>query len=33
MNLFNAFKLAMDELKRGEKENSAYHRIWKDRMN
>ena len=31
--LFNAFKLAMDELKRGEKENPAYHRIWKDRMN
>ena len=30
--LINAFKLAMDELKRGEKANPAYHRIWKDRM-
>lgn len=31
--LMNAFKLAIDELKRGEKENPAYHRIWKERMN
>ncbi|MEO9572209.1 MAG: hypothetical protein ABJH82_00430 [Polaribacter sp.] len=31
--LMQAFKLAMDELKRGEKENPAYYRIWKDRMN
>lgn len=31
--LMNAFKLAMDELKRGEKENPAYHRLWEERMN
>ena len=31
-DLINAFKLAMDELKRGEKANPAYHRIWEDRM-
>ena len=31
-DLINAFKLAMDELKRGEKENPAYHRIWEERM-
>ena len=30
--LFNAFQLAIDELKRGEKENPAYNTIWKDRM-
>jgi hypothetical protein len=30
--LFAAFKLAMDELKRGEKENPAYHTIWRERM-
>ena len=29
--LLNAFQLAMDELKRGEKANSAYYAIWKDR--
>ncbi|WP_298878886.1 hypothetical protein [uncultured Polaribacter sp.] len=29
----NAFNLAIDELKKGEKENPAYHTIWKDRMN
>lgn len=31
-DLIAAFKLAINELKRGEKENPAYHRIWKDRM-
>ena len=31
-DLFKAFKLAIDELKRGEKENPAYHAIWKNRM-
>ena len=31
--LMVAFKLAMDELKRGEKENPAYEKIWKNRMN
>lgn len=30
--LLNAFKLAMDELQRGEKENPAYYRIWEERM-
>ncbi|WP_347172858.1 hypothetical protein [Polaribacter uvawellassae] len=30
--LFNAFKLAIQELKNGEKANPAYHRIWKERM-
>ena len=30
--LFKAFNLAIDEIKRGEKENPAYHKIWKDRM-
>ena len=28
----NAFKLAIEELKKGEKTNPAYHRIWKNRM-
>ncbi|PWG04604.1 hypothetical protein [Polaribacter aquimarinus] len=28
----NAFQLAIEVLKKGEKENSAYHKIWKDRM-
>ncbi len=31
--LLNAFKLAIDELKKGENENSAYHKIWKERIN
>ena len=30
--LFTAFKLAMDEIKIGEKANPAYHAIWKERM-
>lgn len=30
--LFNAFDLAIEALKKGEKENPAYHKIWKDRM-
>jgi hypothetical protein len=30
--LFVAFKMAIQELKRGEKANPAYHRIWKDRI-
>ena len=28
----NAFKIAIQELKKGEKATPAYHRIWKDRM-
>ena len=30
--LFYALKLGIEELKRGEKANPAYHIIWKDRM-
>ena len=30
--LFTAFKLAMEEIKRGEMANPAYHKIWKERM-
>lgn len=30
--LFNAFQLAINELKRGEKENPAYDAIWKNRI-
>lgn len=31
-DFFNAFDLAMKELRKGEGENSAYFKIWKDRM-
>ncbi|TVZ56147.1 hypothetical protein OD91_1427 [Lutibacter sp. Hel_I_33_5] len=30
--LLNAFKLAMEELKKGEEKNPAYNRIWEERM-
>lgn len=32
-DFIKAFKLAVEELKKGEKENPAYQTIWKDRMN